>query len=309
MKLSFVIPCYRSERTIEGVVREIRSIVAERPKTDYEIVMVSDHSPDSVYDVISRICREDPAHYKGMELARNFGQQSALMAGYSRADGDIVISLDDDGQSPVDAIFALVDAIENGADVAVGAYPVKKHSVFRNFGTRVNSWMTEWLLDKPRHIQMTSFFAMRRFVADAVLEYKGPFPYLGGLLFRITRNLVNVEVAHRERALGASGYTLAKLLGLWMNGFTAFSVKPLRLATWTGFICAALGFALGFWTVVNKLFVNPGAPAGYSSILSAIMFIGGIIMLILGLIGEYVGRMYICLNNSPQYIVSKETSA
>ncbi|MBQ4198359.1 MAG: glycosyltransferase family 2 protein [Kiritimatiellae bacterium] len=308
MKLSFVIPCYRSEKTIAAVVGEIKSVVETRKEYDYEIVMVSDHSPDNVYNVIEAMCRCDPQHLKGLELARNFGQQSALMAGYAASGGDVIISLDDDGQSPVDAIYSLVDRLREDADVVIGSYEAKKHNVFRNLGSWVNSLMTTWLLDKPMDIQMTSFFAMRRFVADAVLSYEGPYPYLGGLLFRVTRNIVNVPVKHRARAEGASGYTFAKLLGLWLNGFTAFSVKPLRLASWAGFICAAMGFFYGFWTVINKLFINNDAPIGYSSVMSAVLFIGGTIMLILGLIGEYIGRIYISINKSPQYVISRKTT-
>ena len=307
MKISFVIPCYRSEKTLEGVVDEIKSVVSGRSGYDYEIIMVSDHSPDDVYSVIERLCQNDPKHMKGLELARNFGQHAALLAGYGHVTGDVVFSLDDDGQAPVDAIYTLVDKLQDSGDVAIGAYPEKKHNVFRNFGSRINSWMAEWLLDKPKDLKLTSFFAMKRFVVDEILRYKGPFPYLGGLIFRVTRNVVNVEVQHRVRKEGASGYTFAKLLGLWLNGFTAFSVKPLRVASFVGMFCAIVGFLSGIWTIVNKLVIHPDAPMGYSSLMSAILFVGGILMLILGLIGEYVGRIYICLNNSPQYVISKET--
>ena len=169
MKISFVIPCYRSEKTIEDVVAELIAVVKTRPDVDYEVIMVSDHSPDKVYGVIEKMCANDPKHLKGLELSRNFGQQSALMAGYSRASGDMIFSLDDDGQAPVESIYDLVDKLEEGADIAMGAYPAKKHSLFRNFGTRVNSWMTEWLLNKPADVQMNSFFVMRRFVVDEIL--------------------------------------------------------------------------------------------------------------------------------------------
>ena len=307
MKISFVIPCYRSERTIASVVSEIIDEVSKRSGFDYEVVMVSDHSPDGVYSVIERLCQENPANLKGLELARNFGQHAALLAGYAHVTGDVVFSLDDDGQAPVDAIYSLVDKLQEGHDVVVGAYPEKKGNLFRNLGTCINFWMTEWLLDKPKGLKLTSFFVMKRFVVDEILRYKGPFPYLGGLIFRVTRSVVNVVVEQRQRKEGTSGYTLAKLLGLWLNGFTAFSVKPLRLASFVGTFCAFCGFLYGVWTIVNKLVFNPDAPMGYSSLMSVLLFIGGILMLILGLIGEYIGRIYICLNNSPQYVVSKET--
>ena len=308
MKISFVIPCYRSEKTIEGVVSEIKSAVSQRPEVEYEIVMVSDHSPDNVYQVIEKMCHDDPAHLRGLELARNFGQPAAQMAGFSRATGDIVFSLDDDGQAPVDAVYRLVDALlDGGHDVVYGAYPKKKHNVFRNVGSWVNHLMAVWLIGIPRGMYTTSFFAVRRFIVDEMLKYGGPFPYLSGLIFRSTRNVATVEVEHRARAAGTSGYTFGKLFRLWINGFTAFSVAPLRIASYVGAFCAVLGFGFGAWTVVKKLFISPNMPMGYSSLMSVMLFVGGVLMLILGLIGEYVGRIYICINCAPQFVVARQT--
>ena len=308
MKISFVIPCYRSEHTIEGVVSELRSVVARRPDVDYEIIMVSDHSPDDVYRVIERMCKEDPTHLKGLELARNFGQPSAQMAGFSQATGDIAFSLDDDGQAPVDAVYEVVDKLCNERlDVVYGVYPRKKHTLFRNFGSWVNHIMAVCLIGIPKGLYPTSFFAIRRFVVDEIGRYDGPFPYVSGLVFRVTRSVGSVEVQHRKREDGSSGYTFLKLLKLWVNGFTAFSIKPLRMATCAGFACAMLGFGFGAWTVLRKLLFNPNAPAGYSSIVSLLLFIGGLIMLMLGLIGEYIGRIYISINRAPQFVISRRT--
>ena len=308
MKVSFVIPCYRSAKTIASVVDEIRTTMAQRLAIDYEVIMVSDHSPDDVYSVIIELCRNDSTHLHGIELARNFGQHAALLAGYARSSGDYVVSLDDDGQTPAAEVWSLIDSLEaNDLDVVYASYQDKKHSLLRNLESWLNDRMACWLLDKPRDLKVTSFFVMRRFVLDEMLRYKQPFPYVIGLVLRATRNVANVPVSHRERLEGVSGYTFLKLLSLWLNGFTAFSVKPLRLASFVGTFCAFCGFLFGIWTIVNKLVFNPDAPMGYSSLMSVILFIGGVLMLILGLIGEYVGRIYICLNNSPQYVVSKET--
>lgn len=307
MKISFVIPCYRSEQTIEGVVAEIKATVAQRPEVDYEVIMVSDHSPDNVYAVIERLCREDPRHLRGVELAKNFGQPSAQMAGLSRATGDMVFSLDDDGQAPVDELFKVVDRLNEGYDAVYGTYPHKKHNLFRNLGSEVNHLMGVSLIGVPKELHPTSFFALRKFVVDEMLKYRGPFPYMSGLVFRITRNVSWVDVNHRDRSSGSSGYTFAKLVKLWVNGFTAFSVKPLRMATWVGTLCAAAGFAFGFWTVIKKLFIVPEVAVGYSSLMAILLFVGGMLMMMLGLIGEYVGRIYICINQAPQYVISKET--
>lgn len=305
MKLSFVIPCYRSENTIETVVQEIRETVATRPGTDYEIVLVNDCSPDNVWQVIKKLTSEDN-HIKGICLAKNFGQHSALMAGYGQATGDYIISLDDDGQTPASESFKLVDKLEEGYDVVYGYYKHSRQHLFRRFGTWVNKKMAEAIIGQPKTLRTTSFFIMRKFIVDEIVRYPNPFAYISGLVFRATKSLGNVEVQHRRRLEGESGYTIAGLIGLWINGFTAFSVKPLRAATFIGVICALVGFLAGLYVVYQK-FLNPEIPVGYTSMLATLLFVGGMIMLLLGLIGEYVGRIYISINQSPQYVVRERT--
>ena len=305
MKLSFVIPCYRSENTIEIVVQEIRETVATRPGTDYEIVLVNDCSPDGVWQVIKKLAATDN-HIKGICLAKNFGQHSALMAGYGQATGDYIISLDDDGQTPASESFKLVDKLDEGYDVVYGYYKHSRQHLFRRFGTWVNKKMAEAIIGQPKTLRTTSFFIMRKFIVDEIVRYPNPFAYISGLVFRATKSLGNVEVQHRRRLEGESGYTLAGLIGLWINGFTAFSVKPLRAATFIGVICALVGFLAGLYVVYQK-FLNPEIPVGYTSMLATLLFVGGMIMLLLGLIGEYVGRIYISINQSPQYVVRERT--
>lgn len=305
-KISFVIPCYRSERTIETVVAEIRETVSTRAQDfDYEVVLVNDSSPDNVWQVIQKLAAADPK-IKGVCLAKNFGQHCALMAGYSQASGDYIVSLDDDGQTPASETFKLVDKLEEGFDVVYGYYQHAAQHLFRRLGSWVNKKMAENIIGQPRSLKTTSFFIMRDFIAKEIVNYKHPFAYISGLVFRATKNLGNVEVGHRRRLEGRSGYTLAGLIGLWTNGFTAFSVKPLRAATYIGLFCALLGFAGGIFVVYQKC-THPEVPVGYSSILASLMFIGGMIMLLLGLIGEYVGRIYICMNQSPQYVIREIT--
>ena len=305
MKLSFVIPCYRSENTIETVVQEICDTVATRTRTDYEIVLVNDCSPDGVWLVIKRLAANDN-HIKGICLAKNFGQHCALMAGYGQATGDYVISLDDDGQTPASESFKLVDKLEEGFDVVYGYYEHSAQHLFRRFGTWVNKKMAEAIIGQPKTLRTTSFFIMRKFIVEEIVRYPHPFAYISGLVFRATKNLGNVEVQHRRRIEGESGYTIAGLIGLWINGFTAFSVKPLRAATFIGLLCALVGFVAGLYVVYQK-FLNPEIPVGYTSMLATLLFVGGMIMFLLGLIGEYVGRIYISINQSPQYVVRERT--
>lgn len=299
-RLSFIIPCFRSEKTIQIVVAEIFETF-KNAKNNIEIILVDDNSPDGVWKVIKKIANDDPC-VKGIRLSKNMGQHSALMAGYRNATGNIIISLDDDRQSPVDELPKLIAKLDDGFDVVFGSYPEKKENAFRRFGTRVNDIMACVMINKPRNLALNSVFVMRRFVMEEILQYNNPYPYIAGLILRSTAHMCNVQVNHRDRQEGKSGYNLRKLLSLWMNGFTSFSVKPLRFATIVGLFCAFLGFVYGIWVLIRKL-GHPEILAGYSSTVALLLFIGGMIMLMLGLVGEYIGRIYISINNSPQYVI------
>lgn len=300
-KVSFVIPCYRSEHTLPHVVAEIEDTIRKQNKYEYEIILVNDSSPDKTFEVIKRLCQEN-SHIRGIDFAKNFGQHAALMAGLRHTTGDYVICLDDDGQTPANEADKLLDKLEEGYDAVYAKYEHKHHSAFRNLGSKINELMTRIMLEKPAQLYISSYFAVRRFVVEDMIRYENSYPYVIGLVLRATKNITNVVVTHRDREEGSSGYTLKKLLNLWINGFTAFSVKPLRLATIAGAFCAGCGFLYGFYTIIKKL-INPNVPLGFSSLMSAVVFFGGMLMLMLGLIGEYVGRIYISLNNSPQYVI------
>ena len=273
----------------------------EHDAYQYEIILVNDSSPDGVWYVITELARARK-DVKAISFSRNFGQHAALMAGYQVAKGNIIVTADDDGQTPLDQVFELIKKLEEGYDVVYAKYRKTKQSFWRRCGSWVNAKMSESLIGKPKKIDSNSFFVMRRFVAQEMLRYRNSYPYIGGLIFRATKNIANVTVEHRQRMEGKSGYTVFKLIKLWMNGFTAFSVLPLRASSLVGVICAIVGFIFGIVTVIRKL-VIPDISVGWSSTVSIMLFIGGLIMLMLGMIGEYIGRIYICLNNAPQYVV------
>ena len=298
-KVSFVIPCYRSSKTIGGVVNEIESTMAQLAY-EYEIILVNDSSPDDTFAVISALAEAD-GHITAVDLAKNFGQHAALMCGIRHSSGDILVCLDDDGQTPADGVGKLLEKIEAGYDVVYASYDHKQHSGFRNFGSRVNAWMTEIMLGKPKELSLTSYFAAKRFIADEMLRYENCFPYVMGLVLRSTKNICNVPVNHRSREQGQSGYTLGKLLSLWMNGFTSFSIKPLRIATYFGALTAVAGFIYALIIVIRHFAVGM-APLGWSSTTALLLILGGVILLVLGLIGEYIGRIFMCVNASPQYV-------
>ena len=304
MKISFVIPCYRSEKTLPDVIDEIKTTMAEIGH-EFEIILVNDSSPDNTFEVIKKIASEND-NILGIDLAKNFGQHCALMAGMRHSSGDVVVCLDDDGQTPANEVGKLLDKLDEGFDVCYASYGKKQHSGFRNFGSKINELMTRIMLGKPKELKVSSYFAAKRFVVDDMLRYDQSYAYVIGLVLRATKNVANVEVNHRARRVGESGYTLAKLFSLWFNGFTAFSIKPLRIATGIGIFCACSGFAYGIYTIIKKL-VLVDVQAGFSALMSVLVFIGGMIMLMLGMIGEYVGRVYISQNKNPQYVIRETT--
>lgn len=304
--LSFVIPCYRSENTIGAVVKELTETVAARAdEYDHEIVLVNDGSPDHTAEAIEKLCGEYPS-IVFVNLSRNFGQHSALMAGFHHVSGDIVICLDDDGQTPANECFKLIDKVAEGYDLVFAEYPKRKQSWFRNLGSRFNTFCNHFFYNQPKELTANSYYACQRFVVDSALQYPNPFPYVTGLLFQSVSRYCNVPVTHRARTEGQSGYTLKKLISLWVNGVTAFSIKPLRLASYLGWIIAAGGSLFALYTIIRKLF-HPEMQAGWASTISIMLLLGGVIIALMGVIGEYIGRIYLSINRYPQFVVRSVT--
>lgn len=300
--ISFIIPCYNSEHTLGKVIGEIDQTVSATDK--YEIVLVNDHSKDSVWKIIEGLTNQR-TNIVGVDFADNFGQHSALMAGYRMAKGDIIVSLDDDGQTPVNEVYKLINKLEEGYDAVYAKYYKKRESLFRRLGSQVAWWMSRTMINRPKDVTGCSYFVMRRYIMEEVIRYQNCYPYVFGLVIRSTKNIANVYVEHRERAHGRSGYSIKKLLSLWMNGFTAFSVKPLRMAGFIGYLLAIIGFIAMIVIVVKKI-MNPSIVTGWSSVMSVVLIVGGVILIMLGIMGEYIGRIYICLNNSPQYVIKRQ---
>ena len=306
-KISFVIPCYHSAQTVGNVVRDIVDTVLVRSEFQYEIILVNDNPPDDTWRVICEMCRNNP-NIHGICFTKNFGQHAALMAGYRKVTGDIVVSLDDDGQNPPQEMFKLIDALNEKTDLVYAKYIQKKRSLFRNFGSKVNDWMVQWLLNKPKELYLASYYAAKRFIIDEMVKCENPFPYIDGLALRSTSEYINVDIVHKERVAGNSGYSVAKLLGLWMNGLTSFSVKPLRIATFSGFCISLFGLVLAIIIIIQELILKDAVSAGWPSIMTVVLILDGAIMIMLGLVGEYVGRIYVTMNKSPQYVIKDEVN-
>ena len=299
MLVSICIPCYRSEKTLPFVVDEIRQAFAGKDGYDYQIILVNDGSPDDTFGVITRLCGEDPKII-GVDLSRNYGQQSARMAALPYAAGDAIVYMDDDGQHPAQGIFPMLDKLAEGYDIVYARFPQKRHSWFKRVTSRMYQKVSEWIGNKPKGLSVSSFTAWSRTAAEAVMSYRSPFPAAGLFLNHVTTRIANVDMEHRSRVAGESGYTLKKLISLTVTALTDFSIVPLRMASFVGVLCSLLGFLGGVVVVIRKL-IHPNISAGYSSIVAVILFVGGIIMLILGVLGEYVGRIYMTVSDMPQY--------
>ncbi|MDO5138041.1 MAG: glycosyltransferase [Oscillospiraceae bacterium] len=302
MIVSVVIPCYRSELTIRTVVGEIKDTVSEREGWDYQIVLVNDCSPDNTFYVIKELCSED-RKIIGVDMSRNFGQETAIVAGLGYASGDAVVVMDDDGQHPTKEMWKLIDKMQEGYDIVYAAFPHKHHSWFKRFTSDLHGVINEWIGCKPKGIILSSFWCLSPFCAKELSKYHSPFTSRGGYLMRITQKFANVEIdEHRDRLAGSSGYNLKKMLELWFSNFTNFSIVPIRAMAKLGWIIAAMGFLFGIYLVIRKLF-DPSVAIGYTSIMSVILFIGGIIIAMIGFIGEYIGRTYMTVSGMPQFIV------
>lgn len=305
-KVSFVIPCYRSERTIEFVVKELKDTAALRKDKEIEIILVNDCSPDNVYSVISRLADEDE-RVKGINFTKNFGKASAVLAGISEASGDIIISLDDDGQCPGNKFWDFVDALENNnADVAYADYPVRQEKGIKKLGSTIYTKLMHYLIEQPDNIKSNNMVAIRDYIAKEMIKYQNPFPAIHPLLMQISHSVVMVPAVERDRADDkGGGFSFFKSIKLLINGCTNFSIKPLRLAEVVGSLVALAGFIYALIIVFKKI-MNFPIETGYASLMAAILFIGGVIMILLGIIGEYLGRLYICVNNSPQYVIKEK---
>ena len=301
--ISFVIPCYRSEKTIELVIREIITVVAERNGYDYEIIAINDFSTDNVYSVLRGLAKENHK-IKVINFSKNMGKHAAVLAGYSVAKGDYVVDLDDDFQCPTYELWRLLEPLElDECDVTIAEYNVKKENLIKRIGSNINCKMTNILLEKPKDIRFENFSIRKKFVCDEMIKYRNPYPFLEGLTLRVTHRIKTVPMEQRDRADdNRTGFTLKKSFSLLLNGLTAFSVKPLRISTVMGIIVAMAGFLWGIVIIARRI-INVNMTVGYSSMMATMLFLGGIIMIMLGLIGEYVGRIYISVNDAPQYVI------
>lgn len=304
MLVSIVIPCYNSENSIRQVVDLTLAEFERLEGYDCEFVLVDDCSPDGTYAEIRRLAEEHPSVH-GITLMRNFGQHNGIMCGLNHATGDLVMGMDDDLQTHPSQIPALIRKMEEGYDVVYGVYRQSANGPIKNFTSWLNRVTAQKLLDRPKDIETSNFWLITRAVRDQVVQYRNYNPYVEALFGRMTNRIGNVTIEHHAREQGSSNYTLGKLAKLWLSYFN-YTVLPLRMVSCIGVVSAAVGFLYAIFVLVRRIVV-PDVPAGWSSIICILLFFFGLILLTLGIIGEYVGNLVLPANGTPQFIVRETT--
>jgi undecaprenyl-phosphate 4-deoxy-4-formamido-L-arabinose transferase len=304
--LSFVIPLFNSAGTIAPLVHEIEGLSIEG---GHEIVLVNDGSADATAAVCRDLLRSARVPITFVEHARNFGEHNAVLTGWRHARGAHIVNIDDDGQNPPEeAVRLWRHAVESGLDVVFGQYERKFHSAWRNAGSKLTTHMTNWALDKPPGFYLSSFRCVSAFVAAQVTNNTGPYPYIDGLLLQVTQRIGSIVVRHKERQGGASGYTLRRLVRLWVSAWLNFSVLPLRIAAIVGVVTAIAGIA-AFGVVVFLWLQDRGPAYGWGWVMATVLVFSGTQLVMLGLIGEYLGRMFLAVNQRPQAVVREVISS
>lgn len=301
MKISVCIPVYNGAKTIESLVN---TVCKELKGYNLEIVLVNDGSVDNCEEICEMIAKEKE-FIKFISLRRNFGEHNAVMCALNYTTGDLIAIIDDDFQNPPSEIVKLITEAEKGYDVVYSKYHRKKYNWYRNLGSKINDLVATWLLKKPKNLYLSSFKVINREIVKELIQYRGPFPYIDGLILRVTNNISSVFVEHRKSIYSKSGYTLSKLISLWLSMFVNFSIKPLRIFTFFGMFLSMISFFLAIFFIIEKL-LKPNTPIGWTTIIVVILFFSGIQLIFLGVIGEYLGKLYLDINKTPQWVVKKE---
>ena len=303
--LSIVVPVYNGAHSIGELVDALEALDVPG---GHEIILVNDASPDSSLLECQRLQARANVPITLVDLARNFGEHNAVMAGLREASGAHIITMDDDLQNPPAEVVRLLQyAQQTGNDVIYTHYAKKQHAAWRNLGSRFANWCADKVLDKPKGLYLSSFRCISAFVARQVTQYRGPFPYIDGLILQATQSIGTLQVEHLPRNAGRSNYTLSRLLRLWTSMFVNFSVMPLRIATFAGFAMSGLGFIGVVWVTAEA--VLRATPPGWAFLTVATLLLLGVQLVMLGIIGEYLGRLYLTVNRKPQSVVRSVTRA
>ena len=302
--LTILIPVYFAEKSLRAFVEQLSAQFAGKQR-NCEILLVDDGSRDNSWQVIEELAKQYPGVVHGIRLSRNFGQHNALMCGFHHARGDVIITMDDDGQHPPEEIPKLLETLEKtGADVVYGVPQRKEHHWLRNLASAMVRAFFRWVFRLK--VDPSPFRAIRRDIVQLILPYDLSFVYLDGLLAWYTDRFAQVEVEHRPRLHGRSTYTLRKLITLAFNLFTNFAIGPLQVVSLIGFASTVFGLILAVYYLVMRLIGQITVP-GFATVAILVLVMGGLQLLSLGLIGEYLGRVHLNVNRKPQFAVRAMT--
>ena len=304
-RLSIVIPLFHAAATLPALCQQVAGLEISG---GFEVILVNDGSRDETEAIARKLVVESRIPMTLLTLSRNFGEHNAVMAGLRESKGRFVVTMDDDLQNPPAEVLKLLSTAETGNyDVVYASYERKQHSWWRNVGSSLTNLIADYVVDKPRKLYLSSFRCISRLVADEISQSRTPYPYIDGLIFQVTQNAGVVRVHHAERKEGESGYTMRKLVRLWLSMLVNFSVLPLRLMTIAGMITSGLGFLAVIEVVLEHLLKKN--PTGWSSLMAAILLLSGMQLLLLGIMGEYVGRIYLGISEKPQSVVRAKVTS
>ena len=303
MKLSIIIPSYNCSNVIENLTADIHNVVKDISDINkLELILVNDCSLDNTWEKICELTKKNPDTTFGINLMKNYGQHNAIMAGLKICNGDFILIMDDDYQHSPNEIPKIIKKLQEGYDVCYTNYKNNKYGIFKRISSWLNRKISNILIDKPKSIYLSSFKCFTKKMLKEIIKYDGPFVYLDGLIFDITKNVTSVDVQHSFRKIGKTSYNFFKLFSLWLRVLTNFSIVPLRIAVFIGFFMTIVSF----FSVMVILYIklkNPNIAAGWASLSMLITFFSGIQLILIGLVGEYVGRSFIKLNRKPQFVV------
>ena len=303
IEVSIILPVYGSENTLTELTRQINNVMSEN-KYSYEIIYVCDQSPDKSWEVIKRLTKKYK-YLKGILLRVNAGQHNAIMAGLSESKGRYVITMDDDLQHAPTDIIVMINELKKGYDVIYANFEKRNHSLWKVFASRLNNIFASYLLKKPIQLYLSPFRAINSSIIKDLLKYRGPYVYLDGLILMVTNKISSVTVKHHPRFADKGNYGFKRSFSLWLKMATSFSLAPLRLTSIAGFLLSLIGFSLAIYFIYKKLTVGI-LVSGWTSLIVTILIVGGLQMLAIGMIGEYLGRALLTLNNKPQFIIEEK---
>ena len=305
IEISIVVPVYNSEDNLTELCFQVEDTLKD---ISYELILVNDSSIDNSWKVIEQLS-EKYTQVKGINLRKNCGQDNALMAGLNQVKGNYAVIMDDDLQHSPSDILKLHEACKNSnADVCFANFEKRKHAFWKNFGSWFNGKISEWMMNKPKHIYLSPYKIFTKEIVDEIIKYDGPYPYVDGLILWVTDNLIQIDVEHHKRFKGESNFNLTRSVSVFLKNVTTFSVTPLRIASLVGSICSIIGFVLILYYLIDY-FVHKNVIEGWTTLAVLQLFMGGLLLLLLGLKGEYLGRTYMNVNNKPQFTIKNTTKS